>query len=75
MSIPEKWTRPSGLAVASWRDISSEDREDAVSKDISRRLKCICGALSVVDFQALVAKMTREQLRDERIVHRRIQQN
>jgi hypothetical protein len=70
MTIPEKWTRSSGKAVASWRDIDSEDRENSVRKDITRRLKCICQELSTVEFQALVAKMTTEQLRGERTLHR-----
>jgi len=66
MSIPEKWTRSSGPAVASWRDVSSEDRENSVRKGIALRLKSICKELSIVEFQALVAKMTSEQLRGER---------
>jgi tRNA G37 N-methylase TrmD len=75
MTIPEKWTRSSGAAVASWRDMSSEDRENSVRKDITRRLKCICNELSIVEFQALVARMTSEQLRDERILPRWIAKN
>ncbi len=70
MTIPEKWTQPSGKAAASWRDIDSEDRENSVRRDITRRLKCICKELSTVEFQALVAKMTKEQLRGERPLHR-----
>jgi len=75
MTIPEKWTRATGLAVASGRDVSSEDREDSVSKDIARRLMRTCKELSVVEFRALVAKMTSEQLRGERSVQRVIPQN
>jgi len=70
MTIPEKWTRSSGKAVASWRDIESEDREKSVRKDITQRLKCICQELPAPEFQALVAKMTTEQLRGERTLHR-----
>jgi hypothetical protein len=66
MSIPEKWTRSSGAAVASWRDVSSEDRENSVRKGIALRLKSICKEMPIVEFQALVAKMTSEQLRGER---------
>jgi tRNA G37 N-methylase TrmD len=70
MTIPEKWTRSSGKAVASWRDIESEDREKSVRTDITQRLKCICRELPAPEFQALVAKMTTEQLRGERTLHR-----
>ena len=73
MTIPEKWTRSNGAAVASWRDMSSEAREDSVRKGIALRLKCICKDLPIVEFQALVAKMTSEQLRGER-AHRSIPQ-
>ncbi len=41
-------------------------------KDLKRRLKHVCEHLSRVDFDGLVAKMTREQLRGEGIVGRRI---
>jgi hypothetical protein len=75
MTIPEKWTRSSGEAVPSWRDIDSEDRESSIRKDITRRLKCICKELTIAEFQALVAKMTREQLRGERTLHRWIPEN
>ena len=71
MTIPEKWSRSSGAAVASWRNMSSEDRENSIGKDIARRLKCICKELSAVEFQALVARMTSEQLRGERLSIRR----
>lgn len=72
MTIPEKWTRSSGKAVASWRDIESEDRESSVRKDIALRLNSSCQELSPPEFQALVAKMTTEQLRGERTLHRGI---
>jgi hypothetical protein len=55
--------------------MSSEDRENSVRKDITRRLKSICKELSAVEFQALVAKMTSEQLRGERILPRWIAKN
>ena len=70
MTIPEKWTRSSRAAVASWRDMSSEERENSVRTGIALRLKCICKDLSIVEFQALVAKMTSEQLRGERAIGR-----
>jgi hypothetical protein len=75
MTIPDEWTRSSGRAVASWRDIDSEDRENSVRNDIARRLKCICKELSITEFQALVAKMTSEQLRGERTLQRWIPQS
>jgi hypothetical protein len=53
--------------------MSSEAREDSVRKGIALRLKCICKDLPIVEFQALVAKMTSEQLRGER-AHRSIPQ-
>jgi hypothetical protein len=67
MSIPEKRARSSGKSVSSWRDMSPGDRENSVRNDLTSRLKCVCKDLSSVDFEALVAKMTSEQLRGERI--------
>jgi len=46
--------------------MSSEERENSVRTGIALRLKSICKDLSIVEFQALVAKMTSEQLRGER---------
>jgi hypothetical protein len=45
----------------------AESREDSVRRDLTRRLKRICEKLSVADFEALMVKMTREQLRSEGI--------
>ncbi len=75
MSISEKWARASGKTVLSSPDLDSESpesREDCVRKDLTRRLKRICENLSSVDFEALVVKMTREQLRGEGITGRHI---
>jgi len=36
-----------------------------VQADLTRRLKHICENLAPADFAALIAKMTREQLRSE----------
>ena len=69
MTTPERWDRSNGKAVASWRDSNSEDRENSIRKDIAARLKCSCSGLSIVEFQALVIKMTSEQLRGERALH------
>ena len=48
-----------------------ESREDCVRKDLMERLKRVCDNLSSADFEALVLKMTREQLRGEGAVHGR----
>ncbi|MGI8400426.1 MAG: hypothetical protein ACR2NS_02320 [Gemmatimonadaceae bacterium] len=34
--------------------------------DLARRLKGVCGALGNADFEALIEKMTSEQLRSEK---------
>jgi hypothetical protein len=44
---------------------NAESREDSVRRDLTRRLKRICEKLSSADFEALLVKMTREQLRGE----------
>jgi hypothetical protein len=44
---------------------SQESREDCVRKDLAHRLKHVCQELSIAEFDALVLKMTREQLRGE----------
>ena len=44
---------------------SRESREDCVRRDLMHRLKRICANLSSAEFEALVLKMTREQLRGE----------
>lgn len=70
MSIPEKWIRASGDAVLSWPDRNQASREECVHKDLTRRLKGVCENLSSADFEALVVKMTDEQLRGERVPDR-----
>jgi hypothetical protein len=50
---------------------SQESREDCVRKDLANRLERVCGNLSSAEFEALVLKMTREQLRGEGAVHGR----
>jgi hypothetical protein len=50
---------------------SRESRENCVRKDITLRLTRVCDNLSSADFEALVLKMTREQLRGEGAVHAR----
>ena len=67
MSIPEKQIRSSGKSVVGWPDPNPEGREDSVRKDLTSRLERVCENLSSVDFEALVGKMTDEQLRGERV--------
>lgn len=50
---------------------SQESREDCVRKDLTQRLKRVCENLSGAEFEALVLKMAREQLRGEGVVHGR----
>jgi len=50
---------------------SQESREDCVRNDLMRRLKRVCENLSSAEFEVLVLKMTREQLRGEGAVHGR----
>jgi hypothetical protein len=70
MSNPQGWSRSSSNSAPSWRDMNPADREDSVHRDLARRLESICKELSSVDFEALVAKMTTEQLRGERLPDR-----
>jgi hypothetical protein len=75
MSSPEKWIRAGGKNFFQSPDLNSatpESREDCVRKDLTLRLKRVCGHLSIVDFEALVSNMTCEQLRGEGILGRRI---
>lgn len=44
---------------------SSDERELFVRTDLTRRLKNICENMSSAEFEVLLAKMTREQLRDD----------
>ena len=50
---------------------NQENREDCVRKDLAHRLKRVCEHLSSAEFEALVLKMAREQLRGEGVVHGR----
>jgi hypothetical protein len=44
----------------------NESHEDFVSRSLRERLKGVCAKLSREDFDALIATMTREQLRGEK---------
>ncbi|MDQ6718455.1 MAG: hypothetical protein M3Z17_08940 [Gemmatimonadota bacterium] len=46
---------------------SPEQRENNVRNDLLKRLKSVCKDLPEEEFQDLVAAMTREQLRSERL--------
>jgi hypothetical protein len=75
MSITERLSRAraAGGSNSTHPDSESrESREDCVRKDLARRLKHICESLSSTDFDALVMKMTLEQMRGERINHSRL---
>ena len=75
MLFSKKSTRPAeGETIFSSLALnlkSQETREDSVHKDLTDRLKRVCENLSSAEFEALVLKMTREQLRGERVVHGR----
>ena len=51
---------------------NSESREQFIKKDLTVRLKGACKHLTKLEFEGLVADMTREQLRAETIPGRRI---
>lgn len=75
MSISKKVVRSimqAGLNPGDVNYVSPESREDSVREGLTRRLKHVCEKLSSADFEALVLKMTREQLRGEGITGRHI---
>ena len=43
-----------------------------MQKDLTHRLKSVCENLSSAEFEALIVKMTREQLRGEGMLGRKI---
>jgi hypothetical protein len=47
-------------------DENKESHEEAIRRSLRDRLKGVCGGLSSEDFEALIAAMTREQLRGEK---------
>jgi hypothetical protein len=71
MSIPQKPVPARRANLLNSPDLNSKSREgraDWVRKDLTRRLKRVCENLSSADFEDLIAKMTRQQLRGERII-------
>ena len=75
MSITERLAQARAAAGSNSIDLDSESlesREDCLRKDLARRLQNVCDNLSSNDFEALVMKMTREQLRGESISHSRL---
>lgn len=70
--VPSGETMFSSLALNLKINLKSqESREDCVRKDLIVRLRKVCENLSSTEFEALVSKMTREQLRGEGVVHGR----
>jgi len=47
-------------------DEKHESHEQSISRSLRERLKGVCAKLSPEDFEALIATMTREQLRGEK---------
>ena len=75
MSITERLIRARAAAVSNSLDLDSESletREECLRKDLTRRLKNVCANLSSGDFEALVLKMTREQMRGEGVSQSRL---
>lgn len=75
MSITEMLIRARAAAAFNSLELDSENlesREDCVRKDLARRLNNICQNLSSGDFEALVMKMTREQMRGEGVTNGRL---
>jgi hypothetical protein len=66
MRVPNGETIFSSLALSLK---SQESREQCIRKDLMQRLKPICDNMSSAEFEALVSKMTREQLRGEGAVN------
>lgn len=68
MSIPETFLRvksQSAFSAFEGKYPGSGERELYVRTDLTRRLKHICEDMSAAEFEVLLAKMTREQLRDD----------
>ena len=70
MSIIERLVRGADETIPSWRELDTDNRENCVRKDLTRRLKCVCDDLSSVEIEALLLQMTHEQLRGERVTRR-----
>lgn len=66
MSTAENSARRNASPAGNQGAMISGDRENRVREDLTRRLKGVCGEMSSEEFEALVAKMTTEQLRGER---------
>jgi hypothetical protein len=70
MSFTDKPVPTGGDNFVSWPVHDPENRENRLREDLTRRLTGVCGDLSSPDFEALVQRMTREQLRGERVMTR-----
>lgn len=68
MSILRKYIRPEGGALPGSSDFDlerSRSRAEAVRQEVRLRLSGVCQHLSPADFDALVLKIARVQLRGE----------
>jgi hypothetical protein len=75
MPISKSRNQIRAVGVEGSRDASREslaNREESVKQDLTRRMKCVCPNFSSGDFETLVADMTREQLRGERVCGSRL---
>jgi hypothetical protein len=70
MSIKENLVPAVGENVAIWPVHDPSSRENCLREDLTRRLTTVCAGLSSPDFEALVQRMTREQMRGERVMTR-----
>jgi len=70
MSLTDKPDPTGGENFVSLPVHDPENRENRLREDLTRRLSGVCGELSSPDFEALVQRMTREQLRGEHVMTR-----
>jgi len=69
MSRQDEYFRARTSALMHSPDFTPEardKREEVVHTDLARRLKGVCGHMGKDDFEALLARMTSEQLRGEK---------
>jgi hypothetical protein len=69
MSRQDEYSRARESSAIHSPDLSPEDRdqrEQVVHSDLARRLTGICKSMERDDFEALLVRMTSEQLRGER---------
>lgn len=69
MSIQDDYSSARESSMIHSPDRTPEDRdrrEEVVHTDLARRLKGVCGDMGKDDFEALLVRMTSEQLRGEK---------